>query len=415
MTASIPDLRGTGFIPKEEFFPPPTLSQTLTDEGFRLFFPLTALHAALWPFLWVAVQGYGLIGADAIPPGVWHMHEMIWGSFGAALIGFLTTAFPEWTDTPPLKGQALWIMAGLWGTARIVGLAGSDALNVIAGLADLAWLCVLIGYGAHISWLKRTDALLPFLGWLCAFWLAEAAARWHMWQGDGFEAAEAMRAGGLVFLGMMGLTLARITISVTNLVLDPSGETSPFRPHPGRLNLGPGLVALAVVGQAAGVSQAVGGWLLIAAGAAMLDRVGEGFIGPEGMRAEILGLSLPSALAGTGLVWIGTARIGATWAETGGWHLALMGGLGLATLSVMSIAGLFHAGRALPFGRPARAALLLVVLATALRLIPEVTALAPFALHLGATLLWAGAFAVWLWGYWPILSDPNSLGEHDGC
>lgn len=54
--------------------------------------------------------------------------------------------------------------------------------------------------------------------------------------------------GALVYLGLLGLVLARITVPVTNLVLDPSEETSPYRPHPGRRNLAPGLVALAVAG-----------------------------------------------------------------------------------------------------------------------------------------------------------------------
>src|SRR5690606_26557069 len=63
----------------------------LGDEGFRLFFPLAALHAALWPFLWVVAFGFSLPLATTLPAGLWHAHEMLIGSFGAALIGFITT------------------------------------------------------------------------------------------------------------------------------------------------------------------------------------------------------------------------------------------------------------------------------------------------------------------------------------
>lgn len=416
MTAPIPNLRGTAYVPPAELpIPRPGLAAVISDEGFRLFFPLAAVHAALWPFLWVAVQGYGLAGATEMTPGVWHMHEMIWGSFGAALIGFLTSAFPEWTDTPKLQGRALWVLAGLWGVARGIGLFGLDLLTPVAALADLGWIGGLIFYGARISWQKRTDRLLAFLCWLVAFGAVEAMARWHMIRGDAWEAGEAMRLGGLVFLGLLGLALARIAVAVTNLVLDPTEQTSPFRPHPGRLNLAPGLVALAAVAQAAGVSPAVAGWLLLAAGAGFIDRMAEGFVGRAALRAEILALSLPAGLAGAGLIWLGVVRIGAPLAEAGGWHLALMGGLGLATLAVLSIAGLFHAGHSLPFGRPVKAAMAALLAATACRIWPEIAGSDALALHVASATLWALAFGLWLRAYWPILSDPETLGRHEGC
>ncbi|MFL7904643.1 hypothetical protein ACJ41P_26185 [Azospirillum argentinense] len=36
----------------------PTLADILGDEGLRLLFPLSALHAALWPVLWAVVNGF---------------------------------------------------------------------------------------------------------------------------------------------------------------------------------------------------------------------------------------------------------------------------------------------------------------------------------------------------------------------
>lgn len=416
----LPDLRGTGFRPPQELAGArPGLGRVLSDEGFRLFFPLAALHAALWPFLWVAVGGYALPGARDIAPSVWHMHEMLFGSFGAALLGFLTTAFPEWTDTRPLKGRALWALAALWGGARIIGLVGLDALSPLAALCDLGWIAALFGYGLWLSWHKRSDQLFAFLLWIAAFFAAQMQTRLAMAAGDSFAASEAVKTAGLVFLGLLGLALARITVPVTNLVLDPSEQTSPFRPHPGRLNLAPGLVALALAGRWLGLSEAVNGWLMLAAGAAFLDRVAEGFVGREALRAELLALMLPAALTGAGLIWLGAGALGAPLSSAGGWHLALMGGLGLAVLAVLSIAGLFHAGQTLPVSAAVKAAIAAHLAATALRLAPELPvdlAFAdPFAAHLAASVLWALAFGLWLWRYWPLLSDPATLGKHEGC
>lgn len=96
---------------------PGGLFASLGDEGFRLFFPLAALYAACWPLLWILAFGFDLPLARDVPAGLWHAHEMIFGAFGAALIGFLTTAAPEWTDTEPLRGRPL----GPW---RACGRAG---------------------------------------------------------------------------------------------------------------------------------------------------------------------------------------------------------------------------------------------------------------------------------------------------
>ena len=148
-------------------------------------------------------------------------------------------------------------------------------------------------------------------------------------------------------LGLLGTALARITVPVTDLVLDPSRQTSPFRPHQGRLNLAPGLVVVAIAAEAATLSLEVRAYLLIAAGAAFMARVVEALIGRRILRAEILALAGSSLFSGTGLVLVSAARLGAPFLETSAWHLALMGGLGLGRLAVFSIASLRHTGRQL--------------------------------------------------------------------
>lgn len=389
----------------------PPLSAVLSDEGFRLFFPLAAVHAALWPFLWVALWSFNLPLAKEIPPGLWHVTEMIVGSWGAALIGFLTTAVPEWTDTPRLRGASLWLLAGTWGVARIVGLFGSDWLALVAGLADLCWMTALLAYLVVLTVRRQTDRLLAFIGWLTALAVALVCLRVGMAMGDYDFARRAGVTAGSVFLGLLGLALARITVPITNVVLDPTETTSPFRPHPGRLNLAPGLVALAIIGDCAGLSPSVSGFLWIAAGAAFMDRVAEAFIGREAFRSEVMVLAGSSFLTGCGLLTLGAARLGAPWGEAAPLHLAFMGGLGLAVLAVLAIAGRFHTGQGLGLNLPTRAAFALVVIATALRSLPEMGFLPwpPGPLHLISSLCWAAAFLLWLADYWPSIStlDPR--------
>lgn len=390
----------------------------LGDEGFRLFFPLAALHAALWPFLWVAAFGFGLPLAEAIPPGLWHAHEMIIGAFGAALIGFITTAVPEWTDTERLRGRVLFVLAGLWGAARVIGLVGAEALGVVGALCDLLWLGFLVGYLVRVSIAKRSTRLVAFIFWISCLLTAEAVTRYAFL--DMEHAAELadrfLHIAGFVFLGILGIALARVTVPVTNLVLDPSQETSPFRPHPGRMNLAPGLVALLVVAEALGLSEPTTGYLLIAAGAAFMDRMAESFIGRDIVRAEILALAGASGFAGVGLMLMGASRLGFEFSPYAGLHLALMGGLGLGVLAVFSIAGLRHTGQALGLVRRTRLALSLLVLATLFRVVPEIfpTTLLPAPPFIAVSLLWAAAFLLWLRVYWPFFRDPVTI-QHRDC
>jgi uncharacterized protein involved in response to NO len=368
---------------------------TLADEGFRLFFLLGALHAALWPMLWVFALGFDLPLAHGVPPSLWHAHEMLIGAFGAALIGFLTTAAPEWTDTEPPRGWPLWVLAGLWGIGRAVGLFGWDGMGAIGALADLAWIGALIVFLLHMSWRRRTDRLLSFAFWLALLMASTAAARWGFLTGDIALAGRALEWVGLVFLGLLGLALARITVPVTNLVLDPTEATSPFRPHPGRLNLAPGLVLVALAGDVAGLSPMVTAFLMFGAGAAFMDRVGEAFIGRAALRAEPLMLAGASALAGVGLMLTAAARMGAPWDPVSGLHVALMGGLGLAVYAVYCIAGRLHSGRTLGLTRAERWGALALVAAVALRAGPGFGWMPPGPVHGLSAILWAGGFLAW--------------------
>lgn len=390
-----------------------SLLTILRDEGFRLFFPLSAFYLAVWPILWVFVHNFNLPFAHSIPPSFWHAHEMIIGGYGAALIGFITTAIPEWTDTTPLRGKPLFLLAGIWGTARIIGLLGADTIAFIATAADLLWIGAITIYIVSVSVKKHTTRLLGFAGWMAALFCAEALARFSF-ENKNFEFSQmAAHLPGFVFLGLLGLALSRITVPVTNLVLDPTEKTTPFRPHPGRMNLSSGLVAIVIVGELIGLAEPVTAFLMIAAGAAFLDRVGEAFIGREALRAEILVLAGASALAGAGLLMIGAARLGAPFSETSGLHVVFMGGLGMGIMAVFSVAGLLHCGKELRFHLRTKLAFVFLTIGVLLRVLPDLAFfdISTGPLHGLAAAAWSLAFLLWGSVYWPMFCDPETLGE----
>lgn len=391
------------------------LIAAMSAEGLRLFFPIAALHAALWPFLWVVVFRYDLPLVRVTAAGHWHAHEMIIGSFGAALIGFLTSALPEWTETPRFRGRLLFWLAGLWCLGRIAGLAGAESLILPGAVADQLWLLFLIAYTIFLSLRRRSTGLLGFLVFLCMLAGAAGALRIAMATGDYDAGEKAIRLAAFSFLGLLGLALARITVPVTNQILDPTEMTSPYRPHPGRINLAPGLVALLLIADLGGASEPVRGFLMLAAGGAFLDRVAEGFIGRETFRAEILSLSLSSGFAGAGLVVGGLSLVDLPFSFIGALHLMLMGGLGIGVLAVLSIAGLLHTGQPLRFPRAARLALAGMVLAVCWRVVPEISpGITLPGGHGIASILWALSLLLWLGTYLPLLWSVETL-DKESC
>lgn len=383
----------------------------LTDEALRLFFPLAAVHAALWPLLWTWLHQFNLPWVRTTPPSIWHGHEMIFGAYGAALLGFVLTAVPEWTGTKRPRGAVLLALAGLWAVGRIIGFFGADWANIVATMADLAWMCVLVLFLVRVSWSARTASLFGFLFWIVVLTTCEATLRWGIACNDVALSQAALISALLAYAALLALALARITPPITNRILDPTRTTTPFRPHPGRRHLTPALIALCLAALLSGASGAVLGFLYLAAGAAFMDRVAEGFVGRAFFRLELMTLSGAALLAGLGLMLMGAGLLGMTGASAAGLHILAMGGLGVGVLGVFSIAGKLHTGQDLPLSRWMAIVLTLAVLATALRVAPTFGVAPPGPMHGLASLVWAAAFAIWLRLYWPALSGPPAHPE----
>ncbi|MBC2775819.1 NnrS family protein [Rhizobium sp. AQ_MP] len=393
--------------------PSADLARAMSAEGLRLMFPLAALHAALWPFLWVVVWSLDLPFAVSSLPRHWHAQEMLVGSFGGALLGFLTSALPEWTDTQRLSGRPLFLAAGLWAGARLLGFFAVENGWLLGLVFDQAWMLFLLTYALRLSWIKKSTGLLGFILFVTTFAAAAALLRIAIAL-EAYDLSDrAIRILGLSLLGLLGLALARITVPVTNLILDPTEKTSPYRPHPGRVHLSAGLTMLVIVAEAATLSDAVRGYLMLAAGAAFLDRVAEGFVGREGFSFELGGLWLSSALAGTGLLVCGLSLIGLPLPWLGGLHLALMGGLGLGVLQVLSIAGLLHTGQPLRFSKTTRMAILLLVLSVLLRILSEFapSLTLPFSAYGFSSALFSLSFLLWAKAYIPLLWSPATVDQ----
>jgi uncharacterized protein involved in response to NO len=386
----------------------------LLSEGLRLFFPVAASYAVLLPLLWVGLFGLTLPFATRVPVTQWHAHEMIYGVYGAALAGFLTSAMPEWTDTPPRHGRSLIALLLLWLPGRVVGFFGIDSLVAVAAATDLGFLGLLFWFVLQPLIARRTTRHASFAVWLALLIAIESALRLSWLAGMPDLAARLLHGALMVFLIFFSLALSRINVVVINLALDPTGESTPYRPHPGRQNLAAILVSLYAIAAFAFPSSAVSAYLALAAAAAFLDRIAEWFIGTAVARSHVIALVGANAFAGAGFLLIGAAGLGAPIGAVTGLHMLSAGALGLAVLGVFIIAGLRHTGRSLQLPWQAHAAIVLMVLAGLARVLPELSIGTSIlgAHYLISAALWSGAFGLWLSGFLPFLRrasvDQNS-------
>lgn len=397
---------------------PPGRWHALTREGVRLFFPLAAGYALLVPLVWVTAFGFRLPFARAIPVTQWHAYEMVFGVFAAALAGFLTSAVPEWTDTPPRRGRALAGLALLWVPGRVVGLLGIDALVVPAAVTDLAFLGLLVAYIAAPMRARRNTRHLSLVAWTVVLAGASLACRAGWLMADWALSARSLYVAVGAFAVLFSLALGRVNAVVVNLALDPSGANTHYRPHPGRQNLAAAMVALHLAAVTLAPESAVGAWLALAAAAAFFDRLAEWFVGRAVLRAEVLALATANGFAGVAFAVIGASGLDASLSLHAGVHLLTVGSLGLAVVAIFSIAGLRHTGHALVLPWQARIALLLIVTAALVRALPDIAGWSdPHGVrYVIAAIAWTAAFAVWLHGYWPMLCEPvRGNGEAGHC
>lgn len=107
------------------------------SQPFRIFFVLAAGAAAAGVLPWLA--GGWPVGMTA---AVWHREVLLFGMVAAVLAGFLLTALPRWTRSPPTPRRVVRVLMVLWLAARLVhlwspGVAAPIAASFILSIAIL--------------------------------------------------------------------------------------------------------------------------------------------------------------------------------------------------------------------------------------------------------------------------------------
>lgn len=115
----------------------------LLSIGFRPFFLLAALFAALGVPIWLHIYSGGAGYSGHLAGSLWHGHEMVFGFAVAVFAGFLLTAAQNWTGRTTAADLPLGALALLWIVARVLLLVEDDSLLWPAIAADLLFLPAL--------------------------------------------------------------------------------------------------------------------------------------------------------------------------------------------------------------------------------------------------------------------------------
>lgn len=119
---------------------------SLFDVGFRPFYLLGSLYAAILIPLWASIF-LGQVESGVYLSGLeWHMHETIFGFFPAIMVGFLFTAIPHWTNVQTPKGILLACLSLYYVIARILLNTPYYFIGIIFDISFLYIIVVCVSY-----------------------------------------------------------------------------------------------------------------------------------------------------------------------------------------------------------------------------------------------------------------------------
>jgi uncharacterized protein involved in response to NO len=376
----------------------------LLSAGFRPFFLVAAVWAALAVPLWLAAFVGGAELSTLLLPNVWHVHEMVFGFAAATVAGFLLTAIPNWTGRMPLQGGPLAGLVLLWAAGRIAVLASATIGAAAAAALDLAFPLAFLAVVAREILAGRNWRNLPMI---VALTLLLAGNLLVHLDSLGLAATAALgnRIGIATLLMLISLVGGRIIPSFTRNWLAkqrPESATPAVFDAFDRAALATAGLALAT--WVAAPDGAAAPFLELAAGIALAIRLAR-WRGAATLREPLVWiLHLGYFWLALGFVLLGLSRFLPALPATAALHALTVGAIGTMTLAVMTRATLGHSGRPLAAGPGTTTVYALVTAAAVFRL------LAPFAgdqdlVVLGlAGAAWSGAFLLFAILYLPLFT-----------
>jgi uncharacterized protein involved in response to NO len=385
---------------------------TALSAGFRLFFLFAALNAFFSMAPWLFLLAGGAVPTQGWPPQTLHAHEMLYGTVAAAIAGFLLTAVPNWTRTPPVGGARLAALVALWWAGRIALVLSGPVPPIAVAVVDVAFLPVL---AAAVGWPIARSGSHRNLGVVAALLLL-AVANATVHAGLLTHDASLLRTGtvGAVYagVGLMLIISGRLVPLFTRNALARQGLELKVATPPGvgALAVGAALSALAL--DLIQVGNDWSAWLALAAAPLLLVRQ-SGWQPRRALADPMLWiLHLGHLWIAIGFGLHGLQGLLGGFAGAGALHAFTAGAMGTLILGVMPRVALGHTGRAIAASPMTRVMFWLVTLGAVMRVAGALTT-GPGYRHsilLGGA-LWSIAWLLFCYAYGKILLGPRVDAE----
>ena len=374
------------------------------SHGFRPFFFSAALFAGIAIPLWVLMVtgAYDVMGV--MPQRAWHIHEMVFGFLPCVMTGFLLTALPNWTDSPPISGVPLMGLLAVWVMGRLV-MSLPWFFPLFPVLVDSVFLVVV----AVIVWQKIISAKawdrLP-MGVLISLF-AYANVYFHgLWMSQAVVDV-AVRMALTIMMVLLALIAGKIIPSFTEdffaekaIVKQPAAFSS-FDGFSILLLVVTG-VAWMIAPEATGV-----GYAFLSVGVLHLFRLSRWYGWLTASEPLVLILHVGYGWLAMSFLILGTSILGFGIDQEDAVHALTAGAVGVMTLAVMTRASLGHTGRTKHAGSLTIIIFLLVNVGAALRVFgPSLELLGDRSL-VWAGGCWSGAYLLFAIGYGHMLFGEN--------
>jgi uncharacterized protein involved in response to NO len=373
----------------------------LFSMGFRPFFLLAAVWAALAVPLWVAAFA-GWLPIEHFNRD-WHAHEMVFGYLSGVIAGFLLTAVPNWTGRLPVTGAPLVGLVLLWCAGRVAMLVPDFAA---APIIDSAFPFVFSAVVGREIIAGRNVRNAPVLVLLTV--LGSANVLSHLRSVDPDLALLGERIGIAVVATLVALIGGRIVPSFTRNWM-AKRKLTPEPASPSRFDA----VALSVGAISLGIwaispKLYAAGLALTLAGALHFVRLARWRGWRTTVEPLVLILHLGYFWLALGLCLKGLAILAPSVVPAAsGLHAITAGAFGVMTLSVMTRASLGHTGQPLAATPRISAIYVLVNLGALVRVAAPFLAEHYTLLLALSAVLWSGAFAWFAIVYGPLLLRPR--------
>jgi uncharacterized protein involved in response to NO len=344
----------------------------------------------------------------ALPPLLWHAHEMLFGFAIAVILGFLLTAVKAWTGLATPRGAFLGALALLWLAARVAAVTGPYALYAVLDLALLPLVATVL---TRLLLRARNRRNLPLAGMLMLLALANGV--FHLGVIGVLEISPlAPLHAALALIVMIECVIAGRVIPAFTMSATPGLKLQVRAPvERAALALTALGLLLWVFAPAAAGWNMVGGLAFLFAALAQVVRLLQWRPAITRHRPILWILHLSHAWIPFGLALLAAARFGWIGVSAGVHALAIGATAGLI-IGMITRTARGHTGRALQVSRPETTAYVLVMLAAAVRvLLPlALPTWLPTVLVLSAA-GWSVAFAIYLFIYTPWLLKTRFDGK----